>query len=795
MKFSERWLKRWVDVDLPTAALCEQLTAAGLEVGGIEPVAGAFRGVVVARIVSTAPHPHADRLSVCQVDAGGEPATVVCGAPNVRAGMRSAYAAVGAELPDGRRIGRAALRGVESRGMLCSAAELGIGDDADGILDFDTGEPGDDLRAALELDDARIVLELTPNRGDALSIRGIAREVGALNGAAATPPEAAAPAATGTDAVFPVRIDNPSGCPRYLGRVIEDVDISRSAPWWLRERLRRCGLRSIDPIVDVTNYVLLELGQPMHAFDRDALAQGIVVRDALPGEALRLLDGREIAFDAARPAPLLIADARGPLAMAGVMGGARSGVSARTRAIFLECAYFDPMTVAAAARRFDLRTDAAHRYERGVDYALQAEAMERATELILGIAGGRAGPVAEAASAQHLPARAAVKLRKRRLDRVLGGSVPADEVTDILQRLGLAPQVAGAGADAVWTATAPSYRFDIAREEDLIEEVLRIHGFDAIDSRTPQMPAAPGRVPADALPTARLADALADAGFAEAITYSFVDPRLCAVLDPQAQPLRVRNPVSSEHAAMRTTLLPGLAQALARNLARQARRVRLFEIGQCFRQRNGELTQALLCGGILHGARHDEAWSHDGAPTDFFDAKGAVETLLALGGRRAAFAPEADDPALHPGQAARVSVDGRCIGRVGRLHPHAAQTLGLPDCFFFELAVQPLAALQRPRHSALSRHPGARRDIALRIAADVPIARIEALARDSLGELLREFRVFDLYVGEGIGAGEKGVGIGLTLQHPSRTLTDAEIAERVDAVVAILGDAFGARLR
>lgn len=792
MKFSERWLKEWVPVAVSTRELCDQLTNAGLEVDGMEAVGGEFVGVVVAEIVSVLPHAGADKLSVCEVDAGAETLTVVCGAPNVRPGLKSALATVGAVLPAGRTVERTKLRGVVSHGMLCSEEELGLGADASGILELDAQlQAGTDLRSALALDDAAIELDLTPNRGDALSIRGLAREVGLLNDATVSAPEIpAVPAAT--DAVFPVTIENYAGCPRYLGRVIEGVDITRPAPLWLRERLRRCGLRSIDPIVDVTNYVLLELGQPMHAFDLDRLADGIVVRDARQGESLALLDGSKVAVD---ETTLLIADAGGPVAIAGVMGGDRSGVSAATRNVFLECAYFSPITVAGAARRFDLRTDASHRYERGVDYRLQAEAMERATALLLDIVGGRPGPVVEEVCKGHLPRARTVTLRKARLDRLVGEEIPAAEVQRIFERLGLAPIVQGDGDEAIWTVTSPSHRFDIEREEDLVEEVLRIYGYNVIASHVPAAPLLLGQPRRSRLPVTRLADLLAHLGYAEAVTYSFVDPQLADILDPAAVPVKVLNPVSSEHAVMRTNLLPGLVGALRNNLARQTQRVRLFEIGQCFRPGESGLDQSMLCGGILFGPRDGESWAQASAGTDFFDVKGDVERLLALGGRTVAFERIAH-PVLHPGQSAQLRMEDKVAGRLGRLHPEVEAALRLPTgVFVFELDVDAVRAVRPRRHDTLSRQPSVRRDLALVVDRHIGAAHIEAVVRRCLGELVAEFRIFDVYQGEGIEPGRKSIAVSLTLQHPSRTLTDGEINQHVDDTLAALTAEVGSRLR
>lgn len=807
MKFSEHWLREWVPVQVSTDELCDQLTNAGLEVDGVDGVAGDFEGVVVARVAAVRAHPDAAKLAVCEVDDGTGTLNVVCGAPNVRSGMLSAFARVGAVLPGDMRIASRNLHGVESHGMLCSAEELGLGGDADGILDLDDGmEPGTDLRSALALDDVTIDLDLTPNRGDALSIRGLAREVGVFNEVPVAVPEIA-PVAAASDAEFPVVVDNPTGCPRYLGRVIEDVDIARPTPTWMRERLRRSGLRPIDPVVDVTNYVLLELGQPMHAFDLDRLDTGIVVRNGQTGESVTLLDGTIVEVDAS---VLLITDAAGPVAIAGVMGGDRSGVGSTTRNVFLECAYFDPATVSATSRRYDLNTDAAHRYARGVDYRLQADAVERATRLLVDIAGGRPGPVIETANEGHLPRPNTVTLRKARLDRVVGEEIPVAEVERILERLELAPSVAGDGNDRTWTVTSPSHRFDIALEEDLVEEVLRIHGYDAVASRVPIVPLPLGRARVNELLDSRIGDLLVDLGYAEAITYSFVDPKVADLLDPNGKPLAVVNPVSSEHAVMRTSLLPGLVAALRNNLARQERRVRLFETGQCFlpgertrwaapNEQRGQdaarLRQVMVCGGILVGPREEESWSQDDAGVDFFDVKGDIERLLALGGRSVGFA-RAADPILHPGQSAVVLLDGETAGRFGRLHPEVEVALDLPSgVFVFELDGDAVQARRRRRHGVLSRQPSVRRDMALVVHRDVAAGDIESVVRRRLGEILAAFTLFDVYSGESIDSNEKSVAIGLTFQHPSRTLTDAEISGHLDETLVDLEAELGARLR
>ncbi|MYB36579.1 MAG: phenylalanine--tRNA ligase subunit beta [Gammaproteobacteria bacterium] len=795
MKVSEEWLREWAPATVPTAELCDLLTNAGLEVDGTEPVAGEFSGVVVGRIVAVEPHPNADKLSVCVVDVGeAAPLNVVCGAPNAAPGLVAPLARVGAVLPGDVRVRAAEMRGVASAGMLCSAAELGIGSDADGVMELDKDHvAGDDLRRALHLDDTTIDIDLTPNRGDALSVRGLAREVGLLCDVPVTAPSIPAVPAS-TDAAFPVRLSQPEDCPRYLGRVIEGIDTTRPSPLWMRERLRRSGLRSIDPVVDVTNYVLLELGQPMHAFDLDRLRGGIDVRRAIPSERITLIDGRDATLN---DAELVIADDSGAVAMAGVMGGARTAVRASTINVFLECAFFAPLAVMGTARRFGLHTDAAHRYERGVDYQLQHMAVERATALLLEIVGGAPGPVVDATSEAHLPVPNHVTLRRARLDALVGEAVPPEVTERVLDRLGFAPKASGEGVGTRWVATSPSYRFDIEREEDLVEEVLRVHGYNTVASHPPKLAQPLGHATRSRVPTARIADLLVDLGYSEAITYSFVDPVHLDLFEPDGASVAVVNAVSREHSVMRSTLLPGLAGALAGNLARRASRVRLFEIGQCFLPgTEGEVqAQQMLCAGIAYGAREAESWAQDGSQVDFFDIKGDVERLLAPGGREATFVAD-DHPALHPGQRAQAVLDGEPVGCFGRLHPEVERTLDLPPgVFVFELSLEGLLGRRPRRNAGVSRHPSVRRDLALLLHRDVPAATVEAITRTQLGELLREFAVFDLYTGEGIDSSEKSLAIALTLQHPSRTLEEGEINDSVDRVVAALAREVGARLR
>lgn len=792
MKYNEKWLSEWVQPAVAADELLEQLTMAGLEVEGITPVAGAFHGVVVGRVTAVAPHPNADKLSVCQVDDGRETWQVVCGAPNVRAGLTTAFARVGAVLPGDFRIRKAKLRDVDSHGMLCSAAELELGDDHDGILELaDDLPPGRDLRDALDLDDRIVDINLTPNRGDCLSIRGLAREVGVLNNAPVTAPAVPSVAATCADTVE-VRLEDRDGCPRYLGRVIRGVDIARPSPPWLRERLRRAGLRSIDAVVDVTNLVMIELGQPMHAFDLARLAAPIVVRRSVAGETLTLLDGRSVTFD---DRTLLITDGNGPVAIAGVMGGERSGTQPDTRDVFLECAFFHPLAVAGTARRYGLHTDAAHRYERGVDYELQHLAMERATGLLLAIVGGEPGPVTEAVSTDHLPVPPEVTLREGRLAELLGVKIDTADVDQALSALGFELLTRTTDPEVRWTIRVPSHRFDIEREADLVEEVCRIYGYNNVPSRRPVTDLALPEVPLTRHSVSELKRQLVDLGFQEVITYSFIDPKLQDLLAPAEPALRLENPMSLDQSVMRVSLFPGLVDALRANVARQQDRVRLFEVGQCFLP-GDPVAQPTRVGAVLWGRREAESWTMPSAAADFFDLKGDVERLLAWTGLPAVGFEPLRDPVLHPGQAASVTVGGAPIGRLGRLHPEIEHRLDVPgEIFLMELDAEALLARGRRHHGGVSRFPSVRRDLAIVVARSVPAGEIVSILEKSLEEVLIDLRLFDVYQGKGIDSTEKSLGVGLTLQKPSATLTEEEIGQYMQAAIEALAKEAGARLR
>ena len=795
MKFSEAWLREWVNPDIGRDALLEQLTMAGLEVDGVTPVAGPVRGTVVARIEAVEPHPSAAKLWVCSVSDGVGYRQVVCGAPNARPGLLSAYARVGAVLPDDVLIGEADLRGVRSAGMLCSAAELGMGAESDRILELDANCPlGADLVTALALDDITANLDLTPNRGDCLSLRGLAREVGVLNDMPVRHrPTPAIPASV--DSTFPVTLEDPVGCPRYLGRVIEDIDVNAATPFWMAERLRRSGFRSIDPVVDVTNYVMVELGQPMHAFDLDQLDGGIVVRRARAEETLTLLDGRSIT-----PGTdvLMITDAGGPVAVAGVMGGERSGVGAGTVNVFLECAFFAPLMVAAAARGLAMHTDASHRYERGVDFELQAQAMERATELLLEIVGGRAGPVQESVEPAHLPACPQVGLRQARLDELAGVTIAADEVDRVLARLDFELlERTETDADAVvWRIAAPSHRFDIQIEVDLVEEICRIHGYDRIPNRLPSGPLALRRVPLERSGEQRVKRLLAAGGFQEVITYSFVDPVLQDLLDPEGDSLSLANPMSVEQSVMRTNLLPGLVEALRFNAQRQQSGARLFELGLCFKPAQNQLKQVPTLGGLLWGERVPESWHATSEPVDFFDLKGQVERLLEWTGIADIIFEPSDDPVLHPGQRATVNADGDRVGRLGRLHPELEHRLDIgPGVYVFELLCDAVLSYPLRKFSGISKMPSVRRDLALVVNEKIRAQQVRSTLAAALGDILVELRLFDVYRGKSIDSNEKSLAVGLTLQHPSATLTEGDISGYVATAVTALKTELGARLR
>ncbi|WP_085663214.1 phenylalanine--tRNA ligase subunit beta [Pseudomonas sp. B5(2017)] len=792
MKFSEQWLRGWVNPQVSRDELVARLSMAGLEVDSVTPAAGQFSGIVVGEILATEQHPDADKLRVCQVSNGQETFQVVCGAPNARPGIKIPFAMIGAELPGDFKIKKAKLRGVESFGMLCSAAELQISEENDGLLELAADAPvGEDIRQYLSLDDASIEIGLTPNRGDCLSIAGLARDVSALYDTPVTRPVVpAVPAAH--DEVRPVEVSAPAACPRYLGRVIRNVDLSKPTPLWMVERLRRSDVRSIDAAVDITNYVMLELGQPMHAFDLAEINGGIRVRMAEEGEKLVLLDGQEVAL---RADTLVIADHTRALAIAGVMGGEHSGVNTeKTRDLFLESAFFEPISVAGKARSYGLHTDASHRYERGVDSQLAREAMERATQLLLDIVGGEAGPVVEAVSEQHLPQVAPVTLRAERITQMLGMEMDPAQVEQLLNALELTTTRDGEGQ---WTVNVPSHRFDISLEVDLIEELARLYGYNNLPVRYPQARLAPQGKPETRgeLPTLRRL--LVARGYQEAITYSFIDPKLFELFSPGVEPLLLANPISSDMAAMRASLWPGLVKALQHNLNRQQDRVRLFESGLRFVGQLGDLKQQPMIAGVVTGSRLPEGWANGRDGVDFFDVKADVEALLGYSGALSDFTFSAGKhPALHPGQTAAIERDGKLVGYLGAIHPELAKALDLDrPVFLFELVLGDVVEGRLPKFSELSKFPETRRDLALIAGRDVASSSVLEVIRDNAGEWLTDLRLFDVYQGKGIDPDRKSLAVGLTWQHPSRTLNDDEVNAALQNILTSLEQRLNTTLR
>ncbi|MCE5990597.1 phenylalanine--tRNA ligase subunit beta [Pseudomonas sp. KCA11] len=792
MKFSEQWLRGWVNPQVSRDELVARLSMAGLEVDSVTPAAGQFSGIVVGEILATEQHPDADKLRVCQVSNGQETFQVVCGAPNARPGIKIPFAMIGAELPGDFKIKKAKLRGVESFGMLCSAAELQISEENDGLLELAADAPvGEDIRQYLSLDDASIEIGLTPNRGDCLSIAGLARDVSALYDAPVTRPVVPAVAAA-HDEVRPVEVSAPAACPRYLGRVIRNVDLSKPTPLWMVERLRRSDVRSIDAAVDITNYVMLELGQPMHAFDLAEINGGIRVRMAEEGEKLVLLDGQEVAL---RADTLVIADHTRALAIAGVMGGEHSGVNTeKTRDLFLESAFFEPISVAGKARSYGLHTDASHRYERGVDSQLAREAMERATQLLLDIVGGEAGPVVEAVSEQHLPQVAPVTLRAERITQMLGMEMDPAQVEQLLNALELTTTKDGEGQ---WTVNVPSHRFDISLEVDLIEELARLYGYNNLPVRYPQARLAPQGKPETRgdLPTLRRL--LVARGYQEAITYSFIDPKLFELFSPGVEPLLLANPISSDMAAMRASLWPGLVKALQHNLNRQQDRVRLFESGLRFVGQLGDLKQQPMIAGVVTGSRLPEGWANGRDGVDFFDVKADVEALLGYSGALSDFTfSVGKHPALHPGQTAAIERDGKLVGYLGAIHPELAKALDLDrPVFLFELVLGDVVEGRLPKFSELSKFPETRRDLALIAGRDVASSSVLEVIRDNAGEWLTDLRLFDVYQGKGIDPDRKSLAVGLTWQHPSRTLNDDEVNAALQNILTSLEQRLNTTLR
>ena len=788
MEISENWLREWADPAIDSATLMSQLTMAGHEVEGVRSAAPQLDNVVVGEVVAIEKHPDADKLHVCQVTDGNDSYTVVCGAPNVRAPMKVVFARVGAKLPE-IIIKQAKLRGVVSQGMICSAEELQIAESSDGILELPADAPaGESIVDYLGLDDQIIDIDLTPNRGDCLSIAGIAREVSAINNVPLVPATMNS-VENGIEDSFAVELEAPAHCPRYAGRVIKGIDPQAQTPLWMEEKLRRCGLRPISPVVDVTNYVMMELGQPMHGFDFDKLEGGIRVRLATAGEKLTLLDQSEIEC---RDDTLLIADHSGPVALAGIMGGLGSAVQSDTVNIFLEAAHFNALQLAGKARGFGMHTDASHRFERGVDAQLPGIAIARATELLIDIVGGKAGPVIDAVVESDMPKIPQVELRYDQVNRLLGIKVERDEVSDILQRLNmeLSEQTDG------WQVTPPSYRYDINIEADLIEEIGRLIGYNNIPGSREASHIRMDSFSETRVSLNRVRDILVERGYFEAITYSFVSPELQALLDPEQATLPLSNPISSDMSVMRTKLLPGLIQALQHNLNRQQTRVRLFETGLCFVPDGDNLAQTQHIAGVITGNRIEDGLYARATEVDFFDIKGDLETILRFAEVESFEFSRSSNPILHPGQGADVSCNGKMAGFVGALHPTIQQELDISQpVFVFEIETSPILTATLAKFNELSRYPSIRRDISVEIDKNLPVRDLVDSIYSTKNEILQEVFAFDVYTGKEVRKNRKSVALGLILQDFSRTLVDEDVENLVSKILAQLKEHYNADLR
>jgi len=784
MQFSENWLRSLCNPPLTTDELAHALTMAGLEVEEVKPVAAVFRQVVVAQIVEAGPHPNADRLRVCKVDAGqGELLQIVCGAPNAAAGLRVPCALLGAELP-GMRIEKVKMRGVESCGMLCSAREMGISEDAAGLLELPADAPlGQDLRAYLALDDHSFTVKLTPNRADCLGVQGIAREVAAITG---TPwsPVAIQPAPVQGSARHAVRLTDPAACARFAGRVIRGVNPLAPSPEWMKQRLARSGQRSISALVDVTNYVMLELNRPLHAYDLAKLQGEIVVRWGDGQEKLALLNGQTITVERDMVA---ITDESGPIGLGGVMGGASTACSDSTTTVFLESAFFPPEAIAGRGRRIGVLSDAAHRFERGVDYESAIAGIERATELILAICGGEAGPLED--RQLGAPKRPAVSVRPARVCRILGIAIDAATIAGIFRRLdfGVTPD----GND--FLVTPPSYRFDLAIEEDFIEEVARIYGFDRIPAEPARGASRALPQPEAARPASRLARVLASRDFQEVITYSFVPDEWEQTLAGNAKPIAVLNPIASQMNVMRSSLIGGLVDCLKQNLNRKQERVRIFEIGRCFLRGTAAYVQPQRLGALAYGAAGPLQWGIRAQKVDFFDLKGDLEALV---WPRRLTTEAVPHPALHPGRSARVMLEGRAIGWLGEVHPQWLQRFELPAApVVAEIDLDALLAQPAPAGKTPSKFPPVRRDLALVVDEELAGEQLLAALRKAKPEVVSEITLFDVYRGQGLPSGKKSLAILVLMQDTQKTLTDQDVDAVIEEMLGVAQKQFNAKLR
>lgn len=789
MKLSETWLREWVNPPIDTKQLAEQLTMSGLEVNSVRPVAHLLEKAVIGEIISKDKHPNTDRLSFCRVNVGeNEPLEIVCGAPNVRMGLKVVVVLVGGRVGN-FKIKKTKLHGLPSNGMICSEHELGLFVDSTGIMELPSNAPiGKDVSEYLQLNDHIIEIELTANRGDCASLRGVARELSAVNQFLLKTPKLITISPTIND-IFPVSVKVKKACPRYVGRIICDIDSSASTPLWMRERLRRSGLSSIHPVVDVTNYVMLELGQPIYAFDWERLSGGIEVRFAKANEKIILIDETEIELN---EHTLVIADKNKPKAIAGIIGSAESAVNEKTKHIFLESAYFSPSDIALTARRYSMHTNSSYRFERGVDCKLQTLAMERASELLLSIIGGKAGPITEKCANETLPEIPILTLRRERIKHLLGIEINDEEIQRIFQLLGMTTVKNKEG----WQVTAPSYRFDITQEADLIEELARLKGYEQIPPTFMKNALMMSPLPETHVSVARIRRLMVDRGYHEVINYSFVNSNFQSMINPGITALRLSNPITHDMNVMRNSLWPGLISVLKYNQSHQIQRVRLFEIGKCFFTEEGKERQITKLGGLLFGNAHSLQWGKRERLVDFYDLKGDVSVLLSL--TRADFRfVRGKHLALHPGQSAAVYREDRCFGCLGALHPTLVRELDLTTTpYLFEIELDAIETAVLPQYEALSKFPIIRRDIAIVVGLDIEVTIIEKEISEIAGQLLIMTEIFDIYENpEHIEFGKKSVALGLTFQDPWRTLTDEEINQIIERVVIRLQHKFNAKLR
>lgn len=794
MKFSESWLREWINPEISSEMLADQLTMAGLEVDDVEKVAGDFTGVVIGKVVECKQHPNADKLRVTKVDIGkDELLDIVCGAPNCRQGLMVACATVGAVLPGDFKIKSAKLRGEPSEGMLCSYSELGITDDHNGIIELPDNAPlGKDIREYLNLNDVMIDISVTPNRADCFGIVGVARDISAVNNIPMKEFKIANVPATISDTLS-IQIDVPKAAPRYLGRVIKNININATTPLWIKEKLRRGGIRSVDAVVDITNYVLLELGHPMHAFDLDQIEKGIIVRYAHQDEKMTLLNGNEVKLN---DNTLVIADHKKVLAIAGIMGGEKSSVTQSTKDIFLEAAFFAPLAITGKAREYGLHTEASHRYERGVDPALQFVAMERATQLLVDICGGEVGPVIEVTNQNELPSQATIKLRRNKIDRIIGYTIETQKITDILVRLGCEVEY----QDDNWIIKSPSWRFDLQIEEDLVEEVARIYGYNNIPNANMKIESVMQPKPESIISLRRIKDLLVDRGYQEAVTYSFVDPKVQHILHPNEPAITLPNPISSEMSVMRLSLWSGLLDAVLYNQNRQQSRLRLFETGLRFipdEKCEFGVRQEFMLSGIITGNLYEDHWQLPKKSVDFYDLKGDLEAIFSLLGcdEQVQF-NRSELSALHPGQSAVINLNDEVIGYFGVLHPEIEKKLSLNSkTLVFEINLAKINFKKVPVAQDLSKYPSNKRDIAIIVSNTIPAAEIISVCKQAGGEQLIKVNLFDVYQGDNINEDQKSLAISLILQDKSRTLEEEDITNIVSKCVTALQNRFKALLR